>query len=396
MSIAIDIRNLEHPITGTQRYERCLLQQLAAIDQENRYLLLWRRSPTRVVAQHNFSYVRFPCGSFRFSVEQILLPIWLTAARIDVYHAPLLAPPKYFYGGKVMTIHDVIHERFSNMYTGDPITTYFLRYRRRALTWTDVVLCDSQATASDAAKLLGARPEQLRVVYLGVDDRFQHVSAAQVVDVRQRYSLPANYILSVASLDVRKNLSTLLQAYARLRADGFHDLGLVLVGKPGTRVEKLYQEIDRLDVRQHVRLTGHVPDADLPAIYAGAAAFAYPSLYEGFGLPPLEAMAAGVPVVVSNVSALPEVAGEAALYVSPHDVDGLAYQLRQILCDQCLRAELQRRGREHAQRFDWRRTAEQTLQAYIEAKAIASKRSRPISMLKSRIGTSFSQRGAGG
>jgi|DewCreStandDraft_5_1066085.scaffolds.fasta_scaffold00317_55 alpha-1,3-rhamnosyl/mannosyltransferase len=395
MRIAIDIRNLEHPITGTQRYERCLLQALAALDQENRYILLWRRSPTRVVKQHNFSYWKFPCGSFRFSVEQILLPIWLTVARVDVYHAPLFAPPKYFPGGKVMTIHDLIHERFSDMYAGEPITTYFLRYRRCALSWTDIVLCDSWATASDAAELLGARPEQLRVVYLGVDARFRQVSASQIADVRQRYNLPEHYILSVASLDVRKNLVAVLQAYARLRADGFHDLGLVLVGKPGVRVEKLYREIDRLDIRQCVRLTGHVPDADLPAIYAGAAAFAYPSLYEGFGLPPLEAMAAGVPVVVSNVSALSEVAGDAALYVSPHDVDGLARQLRQILRDQSLRAELQRRGREHVQRFDWRRTAEQTLQAYMEAKAIASKRSRSISMLKGRVRTAFTQRAAG-
>lgn len=376
MRIAIDIRNLEHPITGTQRYELCLLRSLAELDRDNEYILCWRTKCTHIVQQPNFRYLRLPCSGFRYMAEQILLPFWLAAAHIDVYHSPLMVPPRHFRGGKVMTIHDVIHERFPEIYAGHLLTQYFHRYRHRAVRWTDVVLCDSLTTARDVIDVLGACPEQIRVVYLGVDARFREVCPSDLERVRQRYQLPQKYILSVASLDVRKNLAAVLQAYAQLRAEGLDDFGLVLVGKPGVQAEMLYEEIRRLGIERAVRLTGYMPDVDLPAIYAGASAFAYPSLYEGFGLPPLEAMAAGVPVVVSNVSALPEIAGDAALYVDPHDVQGLVRQLRRVLTDQSLRNDLQQRGRAHVLHFDWRRTAEQTLQAYIEAKQIADRRAR--------------------
>lgn len=181
--------------------------------------------------------------------------------------------------------------------------------------------------------------------------------------LRQKYALPDRFILSVGTIEPRKNLSTLLEAYHTLRQSD-PELGLVIAGRRGWRSAGFFQRLQALGLTTEVHLLGPVPDADLPALYGAAAVFAYPSLYEGFGLPPLEAMACGTPVVASNTSSLPEVIGDAGLLVAPHDVAGLAASIKMALSNTALRADLRARGLMQAVRFTWEAAARATLQVY--------------------------------
>jgi glycosyltransferase involved in cell wall biosynthesis len=235
----------------------------------------------------------------------------------------------------------------------------------RSVRHADHILADSTATKNDLIELYDTSPEKITVLLSGVDARFKRVEDTPVRQaVREKYRIPERpYILSVGTVQPRKNYGRLIQALARLRARG-HDVDLVIAGGRGWLEDPIYETIRTTKMNDHVHFTGFADDADLPALYSEAACVAIPSLYEGFGIPVLEGMACGTPVVTSNVSSLPEVAGNAALTVSPTNLDALTNTLEQLLTDTTLREELIKRGLERVKQFTWQASAEQLRHIY--------------------------------
>jgi len=271
----------------------------------------------------------------------------------------------------VVTIHDLGYHYYPEAHTlsQNLYLRWSTRFNARRAT---AILADSQATRRDLMALYQVPAERIHVVYPGRDETLAPVrDPALLAAVRARYGLADRYLLYVGTLHPRKNLVRLIRAFARLLASGSSEgapgtLQLVLAGQKGWLTADILAEVDRMRLGDRVVLTGFVPDSDLAALLSGAQAFLFPPLYEGFGLPILEAMACGIPVVCSNSSSLPEVAGEAALLVDPMDIDALAAAMQRVLVDEGLRQELVQRGFAQISAFSWRRCAAEAL-AVLEA-----------------------------
>ena len=296
------------------------------------------------------------------------VPAALRRLRIDVFHGmdhvgiPLVGRT----GKYVVTIYDVIPLILPETFTPRHRTIVrfaLARIRREA----ERVIVPSHATKRDVVRHVGLPEDRVVVTPGGCESRFRPVhSEGALRRVAARYGLPSRYVLAVGTLEPRKNLTALLEAFARLRRGRALDprLRVVLAGARGWLDEPIFRTVRALGLERAVHFPGFIDDDDLPAVYSGAALFVFPSLYEGFGLPPLEAMACGVPVVTSNVSSMPEVAGDAAVLVDPRDVDGLASAIARVLGDAALRASLRAAGIARARQFSWETTARRTLDAY--------------------------------
>jgi glycosyltransferase involved in cell wall biosynthesis len=290
-----------------------------------------------------------------------------TIGATEVFHATDHLLPRLSHTRSVFTLHDLTALIFPATHT--QLNRRFLQLMLpHFLRDADLVIADSASTQRDALRLYRLPPERVRVVHLGVDPRFQPAGPAVQAQVRARYRLPDRFILSVGTLEPRKNLMTLLEAYQALRAP-CPDVQLVIAGGRGWHSDPFFNRLRALGLEDCVQLVGRVPDEDLPALYSLAEVFAFPSLYEGFGLPVLEAMACGAPVVCSNTSSLPEVAGEAAIQIAPTEVREWTQALERISHDAGLRASLRERGLKQATRFTWEATARQTYAIYQEVYA---------------------------
>lgn len=284
-------------------------------------------------------------------------------AGVDLFHATEHLLPKLRYIRSVFTLHDTAYLLFPRYHL--PRNRIFLRQMMpRFLARADRIIVPSENTRRDALRFYRLDPEKIEVIPEGVDARFNpEIDRGRIAAVRERYGLPERFILCVSTIEPRKNLPTLLEAYAALRP--LHpDVGLVIAGGKGWLAEPFFERLRSLELTDRVTLTGYVSDEDLPALLNAAAVFAYPSEFEGFGLPPLEAMACGIPVVCSNASSLPEVVGEGGLQLPPHDVRGWVGALSRALEDEQLRADLRARGLARARRFTWERAADRTLEVY--------------------------------
>ncbi len=277
------------------------------------------------------------------------LPVECVTGPVDVFHSPDFTLPPTRTPATVLTVHDLSFLRVPE--SSDPrLRAYLERVVPRSVRRARVILADSIATRNDLVDLLGTEPERIEVVYPGLEPQFARVTdPTAIAAVRARYDLPARFVLAVGTLQPRKNLVRLIEALALLPKGC--DVHLVIAGGPGWMYERIIELASASAGR--VRLLGYVRDADLPALYSLAEALAFPSLYEGFGLPVLEAMACETPVLTSNVSSLPEVAGDAALLVNPLDTSEIAHALTLLLDDTERREELVRRGRERSSQFTW-------------------------------------------
>ncbi len=262
----------------------------------------------------------------------------------------------------VMTVHDLIFRRYPAHHK--PLNRWYLNltmplYCRRA----SHIIAVSEQTRRDVMDAYGAPAEKITVIYEAASPNFTAQSSEAVATMAVRYGLPQRYILSVGTIEPRKNLGRVLAAFERLRAEGLVD-ALVIVGKKGWLYDDFFDQLERSPARNAVIFPGWVADEDLPAMYSGAASLAFPSEFEGFGLPVLEAMACGAPVVCSNTSSLPEVAGDAALLVDPLDTDALTDALRRVLSEPGLAGTLRARGVAQAAKFSWERAARETAAVY--------------------------------
>jgi len=300
--------------------------------------------------------------------EQAALPLLARQARLDLLHGAVNINPALSLCPTVVTVHDLSFMRYPQAFP--PMQRAYLRSQvRRSVRAARRVIAVSQATRQDVIELFRAPPERVDVVYNGVDASFCPAPAAEVEAFRRRAGLPERFILHLGTLEPRKNLVRLVQAFAQVRGNqaGQPPVKLVLAGGRGWDYDAIFAEVARQGLEQEVLFPGYVADQELAWWYRAAALFIYPSLLEGFGLPVLEAMACGAPVITSNRSSLPEVAGEAALLVDPTAVDALAAALLRLLSDAGLAGELRSRGLAQAARFPWSRTAQETAAVYRRA-----------------------------
>ena len=285
----------------------------------------------------------------------------------QLYHATEHLLP-YLRRPTVLTVHDLIFERYPqhHKWTNRLFLSVGMRLFVRA---ADTIIAVSQQTKHDLIELYHTPAAKIQVIYQGIDPSFAPAPAATVQRVRERYALraqdgaPRPYLLMVGTLEPRKNHITAMQALARLKAMKLPH-SLLVVGGEGWLFEPIKAQVAALGLAADVRFTGYVPAADLPALYTGATAVLQPTLYEGFGFPVLEAMACGVPVVCSNVSSLPEAAGDAALLVAPTDDEALAAAIQRLLLEPALAADLRRLGLQRAATFQWQRCAAETVAIY--------------------------------
>jgi glycosyltransferase involved in cell wall biosynthesis len=286
-------------------------------------------------------------------------------AGVRVFHATEHLLPVLRQARSVFTLHDAAYLHYPQFHL--PRNRLFLRLMMpRFLARADAVIAISEFTRRDAERIYGVRPERLHVIPEGVEARFRPIDDTEVLgQVRARWRLPEHFILCVGTIEPRKNLLTLIEAYAALLGRGeAQDVGLVIAGGKGWLYTEFYDRLRALGLEGRATLTGYVPDDDLPALINCAQVFAFPSVFEGFGLPPLEAMACGVPVVCSNASSLPEVVGEAGLLLDPRDTGAWVEGLRRLLVDGALRARLRAQGLARAAGFTWDAAARQTQAVY--------------------------------
>jgi glycosyltransferase involved in cell wall biosynthesis len=294
---------------------------------------------------------------------RIPLPIeWLTGP-LDILHAPDFVPPPTR-ARTLVTIHDLSYMVHPECAVPG-VAAYLRDAVPRALKQASIILADSESTRRDLHRLLNIALDRVTVVYPGVDARFRPLPPDVCEPVRRRLNLPRRFILFVGTIEPRKNLVRLLEAFARIDpTTGGEDLFLVLAGRRGWMYQPVFAAIDRLNLRDRVQMLDFVADSDLPVVYNLAQVFVYPSLYEGFGLPPLEALACGTPVVTSDNSSLPEVVGNAALLARADDVEALSEGMIRLLKDVALRDRLRQAGLEQARRFCWEASARQIIEHY--------------------------------
>jgi len=360
MRIGINALFLEHPETGSGQYTHHLLEALAKVDSTNEYLLF---SPSPAPPTSNIQY---PISNWaKLWFEQVSFP--RACRRLHLAHVPYFASPLFPTVPTVVTVHDLI-PLILPAYRGSLLVRLYTRLVATAARKAEAIITVSQASARDLVRHLHIPLERIHVTYEAAGEDFQPVEdEAQLAAIRQKYALPERYLLYLGGFDQRKNVYTVLRAFALLVSKQ-PQARLVVVGKLPGRNSPLFPDPHRLvrelGVEESVIFTGWVAEEDKPSLLSGAAAFLFPSLYEGFGLPALEAMACGTPVVASNRSSLPEVVGEGGILVEPTDAESLAEAMEALLVDDALRAELRQRALAQAAKFSWKQTALETLAVY--------------------------------
>ena len=360
--------------TGTETYSLHLIRALLGLGSGQRFRLYTNGpppaglfGPAEQAAGVEVRSIPFPrlWTHLRLSAEMLARPP-------EVLFVPAHVIPAVHPRRSVVTVHDLGYLHYPEAHL--PAARRYLDWSTRwSASRAAAVLADSAATKADLVRAYGIAAEKVHVVHLGRDEGLARAAdpaalAAAAAAARARYGVGPRYLLYVGTLQPRKNLGRVIAAFATLAgrpaADGVQ---LVLAGKQGWLYQDLAAQVDRLGVAGRVLFPGYIAADDLPALLRGALAFVFPSLYDGFGIPVLEAGACGVPVITSNTSSLPEVAGDAALLVDPHDVDAIAAAMERLLADDALRAELIRRGHENVKRFSWEKCARETLAVLLEA-----------------------------
>ena len=367
MHIAIDAHSVGTGLAGNETYAANLVEALAEIDRENRYTVY----VTREEAARRFGG-RWPHVGVRRTLPHtplVRIPLTLSAELrrrpVDLLHVQYTAPP-LAPCPVVATVHDLSFEHIPETFKLRSRVQLRLTVRATARRAAHVI-APSEFTRRDLVETYGLDPARVTATPLAASPRFRPVEdPAELARVRRRYGIGGAYVLAVGSIQPRKNLARLVRAYSALRgARGRSNLPqLVLVGKKGWLYGETLRAVEEAGAGGSVLMTGYVSEGDLPALYSGALCFAYPSYFEGFGLPPLEAMSCGAPVLTGNLTSLPEVVGDAGLTVDPFDTGALTEALARLIDDDALRADLRRRGLRRARGFDWRDTARMTLQIY--------------------------------
>jgi len=347
---------------GVHQYIYHLIDQLGADGDDIRYTAMVGGGalPSNPAIAQLRSKLNTDRASVRVLWEQLAQPVTLRKIGADLVHGPVFVGPIASPCPTVITLHDLSFIRFPKLFR--PANRLYLTLMTRlSARRAERLIAVSSFTAAEATRLLGVPSDRIDVIYHGVRSVFRPLPAPEVENFRQRRGLPERFVLFVGTLEPRKNLMSLVQAFARIRDKHTY---LVIAGGKGWLYEGLFAEVERLGLTEEVIFPGYVSNKELPLFYNAATLLAYPSIYEGFGLPVVEAQSCGTPVLCSDSSSLPEAAGDAALTVDTRNVEALAEGLHRLLSDEALRDRLRKRGFSHASQFDWRRTAVMTSQVY--------------------------------
>jgi glycosyltransferase involved in cell wall biosynthesis len=373
LHIVLDARRIRDFGVGT--YIRSLVHALASLDNTDRYTLVAGAGDARTLGglPDNFRAVIYT-RSDQSNLDHLAFPLFLRGLAPDLVHIPFNRVPLLMIRPYVVTIHDLANILFEEERSNFRLQLRRFNFRRGLLRASRVIAV-SESTRRDCEILMGVDPHRIRRVYNAPDPGFLDGTAGHEEGRRrilERYQITYPFLLYAGNIRRHKNVPRLVEAFAVVREQlashpYFKDLRLIIIGDTISQYPAVRQTVIKSRVEQVVRFLGFVPFETLRCFYEAAAAFVFPSRYEGFGLPPLEAMACGTPVVTSNVSSLPEVVDDAALLVNPENVFDIARGIRDVLLDEALRARLISRGREQAGRFSWDRTAREVLAIYREA-----------------------------
>lgn len=364
MRVAFMGRSIRPGASGVGRYAANLVRGIAALLPPESFSVFLPSDAPRGLGRVHELHAPFPTPNeyVRAIWEQTLVPAQTAALACDVYHSPNYILPALLPCRAVVTVHDLayldatIHRRKSHIYLS--VMTAL------ALARAQVVIAVSEYTRRAIERRYPRTAGRVEVIYEGVDPALQHPSACELTTFRDRLGLRQPYILGVGTVEPRKNLVRLVAAFEHLVREADVPHTLMLVGPIGWKTTALQRAIERSPVRDRIHLLGYVSDRDLACWYSDASVFVYPSLQEGFGLPPLEAMALGAPVVTSDRTALPEVVGDAALLVDPYDVGALGAAIWRVLSDAALAERLRKAGPDRARRFCWSQAARQHVDIY--------------------------------
>lgn len=363
MRIGIDARLTHYRQAGISRYTIQLVEALARLDPTDHFVLLQSfRAPEPLVTHPAFER-RSLYTPAHHALEQCTLPLEIRKFALDVLHSPDFLPPFRRNCRSVITIHDLAFLLYPHFLTKESARYY--GQIDEAVRRTDAIIAVSEATKNDIVRLLGVPESRITVVYEAASSVFRPLDRTQAAaHVRERFGVRGDYVLFISTIEPRKNVPTLLKAFHKLLKDYRLDLQLVLAGDKGWLLDEVFQLVTDLGLGDHVLIPGRVSTDDLVQLYNAAQVLVAPSIYEGFGLTPLEAMACGTPVVVSNVSALPEIVGDAGLLVDPYDIEQLAVAMWRAVTDSELRQNLIAKGLKRASFFSWDRAAKETLELY--------------------------------
>jgi glycosyltransferase involved in cell wall biosynthesis len=363
MRIGIDARMVYYRQAGIAQYVVRLIEALAQINCQDEFILLQsRKDRLNITEQPNFTRRSLwtPC---HHRLEQWTLPLEFWPLGLDVLHSPDFIPPMRSSIPSLITVHDLAFLRFPHFLTEESARYY--GQIDHAVVSADHIVAVSESTKRDIVELLGVPPGKITVIYEAANPIYRPIeNPLDLVPVREKYGLPESYILFVSTVEPRKNLPTLLRAFRLLTNEYIDDIALAVVGQKGWLFDQVFRLVDELDLQEQVRFLGRVPLHDLPYLYNGATVHVHPSFYEGFGLTPLEAMACATPTIVSNVSSLPEVVGDAGLIVEPTDVEALAMAIWKVISQPDLRDELRAKGLKRAALFSWQKAAQYHLELY--------------------------------
>lgn len=350
---------------GINWYIHNLLLNLVLADQENQYTVFLgdRRFPPSPGLTLKTSWLPTTQPLVRIGWEQLVQPFVLWQEKIDLLHSLAFVTPLLSPCPSVITIYDLSFIMFPQSFKYWK-RLYLALFTRLSARKARRIITISESTKRDTVHLLGVSSEKVDAVYCGVDKAFHPLPEREIAFFRQKRGLPERIILFVGTIEPRKNVARLIEAYSHLR-DG--QVKLVIGGARGWLYEEVFARVEELGLTGDVLFPGYIPPDELPLWYNAAELFVYPSLYEGFGLPPLEAMACGTPVITSNVSSLPEVVGEAGLTVDPIDSKGLAEAMNQVLGSEALRQSMRERGLARAGSFSWAKAARETVEVYRRA-----------------------------
>ena len=374
MKIAIDVRTVTPVRSGVGNYVLHLLRGLYSVAPEEDFFLVGQPANLKVIGENassdllhqtGISHESHPVGDLW---EHFYLPKVLKENRVDVMHGPATLVPLLPAGyATVVTIHDLVAFLFP-----ETIPRKYALYMRwlitRVVKRADRIISVSENTKQDLIQVLGVRPNKITVVHEAAQPGFSPVEDRDLLDkVARRYGIDGPFVYHVGNIEPRKNLVRLIRAFLLMRSRTKRKVKLVITGQKGWLTGRLFKALDGKDLHEDVVFTGYVPHQDLPLLMNAAEAFVFPSLYEGFGLPALEAMRCGTPVVTSNISSLPEIVGKAAVLVDPYDEKSIAAGLQSVVEDQDLRRELSHKGLAQAELFSWEKAAEETLDVYRRA-----------------------------
>lgn len=346
--------------SGTGRYTEELVKALLNIPEN---LLIYLCSSIKLTtASTRLNYINLPREKLlaKFLLSSYIKS-FIDSHKVDIIHHPAFYGPISHEIPTLITVHDLAFLENPNWFPYY-ISTYYKITIPRSILRADMVITDSQYIAQQIKKHFNVPDAKIRTIYLGVSELFKPVSSQEISKIKEKYRLPSRYLLYLGTLEPRKNIPNMLRGWGK--SFPTTRTPIVLIGRKGWKTGEIYKTINKSPYKEHIQLLGYVPDEDIPSIICGAEAFVYLSFYEGFGLPPLEAMKCGIPVIASNSGSLKEILSNYAILVNPNDVDNISESIVKIIEDETLKQHLVANGIIYANSFTWEKTAIETHKVY--------------------------------